>query len=92
MTGDYSLLSKFEKRADPLVLLLEMTTKVILWIWLNHKKNVIIDNVALVVRLKHNLLSIIQLCDKGHQVWFSNEECVVSDKKDNKVVLIENRK
>ena len=56
------------------------------------KGNVIIDNVALVKGLEHNLLSICQLCDRGHQVWFSNEARVVSDKKDNKVVLTENRK
>nr|XP_017227740.1 PREDICTED: uncharacterized protein LOC108203354 [Daucus carota subsp. sativus] len=72
MTGDSTLLSKFEGRAGP--------------------RNVIIDNVALVKGLKHNLHIISQLCDRGHQVWFSTEACVISDMKDNKVVLIENRK
>ena len=47
----------------------------------------VIDNVTLVDGLKHNFLSISQLCDKGHQVWFSNEACVVSDKEDNKVSI-----
>ena len=61
-------------------------------IWFDFKGIVIIDNVALVKGLKHNLLSISQLCDRGHQIWFSNQACVISDKKDNKVVLTRNRK
>ena len=44
------------------------------------KENVIIDYVALVDGLKHNLLSISQLCDKGNEVWFTKETCVISDK------------
>ena len=33
-----------------------------------------------------------QLCDRGHQVWFSEEACVVSNKKDNNVILSGKRK
>ena len=51
-----------------------------------------IDEVALVEGLKHNLLSISQLCDRGHNVWFSSEAYVVSNKKSNNVVMIGNRK
>ena len=51
------------------------------------KDNVIIDEVALVEGLKHNLHSISKICDRGHQVMFSNESCVVTSKKSNNVVL-----
>jgi len=41
------------------------------------KGNLII-NVLLVESLKHNLLSISQLCDKGLQVIFQLEICLIS--------------
>ena len=34
-----------------------------------------IDDVMLVERLSYNLLSISQLCDKGHKVLFDTEAC-----------------
>jgi len=40
--------------------------------------NLIIPNVLLVEGLKHNLLSISQLCDKGLQVTFQPEICLIS--------------
>ena len=43
-------------------------------------ENVIIESVALVDGLKHNFLSISQLCDKGNEVWFTNEAYVISHK------------
>ena len=44
------------------------------------KENVIIDSVALVDGLKHNLLSISQLCDKGNEsLVFKGSLCVISD-------------
>ena len=51
-----------------------------------------LDNIAIVDGLKHNLLSIIQLCEKWHQVWFSTEVYVVSNKKKIKMVLTRNIK
>ena len=44
------------------------------------KDNVIIDFVALVDGLKHNLLSISQQFNKGNEVWFTKKACVISDK------------
>ena len=38
-----------------------------------------IDNVLLVEGLKHNLLSISQLCDSGSNVSFSHEECIIKN-------------
>ncbi|XP_059635284.1 uncharacterized protein LOC132277441, partial [Cornus florida] len=40
-----------------------------------------IDDVLLVKGLKHNLFSISQLCDKGYDVLFKSDKCIV--KKDN---------
>ncbi|KAL8088888.1 hypothetical protein AgCh_038594 [Apium graveolens] len=54
--------------------------------------NVIIEEVALVDGLKHNLLSTNQLCDKGNSVTFNSEACVVTNTKSNKVVLTGVRK
>ena len=56
------------------------------------KENVIIEEVALVEGLKHNLLSVSQLCDKGNNVLFTSEACIVSAKESNEVVLTGYRK
>ncbi|RDX73915.1 hypothetical protein CR513_46399, partial [Mucuna pruriens] len=40
-----------------------------------------IDNVLFVKGLKHNLLSISQLCDSGYDVSFNKGECIVKDYK-----------
>ena len=39
-----------------------------------------IDNILFVEGLKHNLLSISQLCDSGYDVSFNKEECVIKFK------------
>ena len=46
-----------------------------------------IDDVSLVTLLKHNLLSISQLCDKGNRVIFEPKECVVQRMIDNEIIL-----
>ena len=46
-----------------------------------------VNKVAYVEGLKHNLLSISQLCDKGHQVIFYNKECQVRDLSSNELKL-----
>src|SRR5262249_13687082 len=38
-----------------------------------------IENVSLVKGLKHNLLSISQLCDKGYQINFEKNKCFAYD-------------
>src|SRR4051812_45142831 len=42
-------------------------------------KNPLIENVHLVNGLKHNLLSISQLCDKGYEVLFDKNACHLYD-------------
>ena len=39
-----------------------------------------IENVLLVEGLKHNLLSVSQLCDKGYLVSFDSHNCVIENK------------
>ena len=43
----------------------------------------LITYVLLVKNLKHNLLSIGQLCDKGFNISFSENKCNISDKNQN---------
>ena len=46
-----------------------------------------IENVILVDGLKHNLLSISQLCDRGFKVIFDDLACNVLDRQTNICVL-----
>ena len=43
----------------------------------------LISNVLLVKNLKHNLLSINQLCDKGFKISFSENKCSILDQNQN---------
>ena len=51
-----------------------------------------IDDVYLVEDLKHNLISISQLCDKGHRVLFSTEKCSIYEKGSDKILIEETRR
>ncbi|KAK1395993.1 hypothetical protein POM88_005856 [Heracleum sosnowskyi] len=92
MTGDSTLLTEFKERAGPRITFGDDNKGYTKGYCLIAKENVIIDEVALVDGLKHNLLSISQLCDKGFFVSFTPKACVVSSKKDNNVVLTGYRK
>ena len=87
MTGDFSLLTDFEERAGPRITFGDDSKGYTLGYGLILNQNVIIKEVALVDGLKHNLLSISQLCDKGHNVVFSKEACQVFDSRSNKIVM-----
>ena len=50
-----------------------------------------LENVLLVEGLKHNLISISQLCDKGYKVCFYANSCEVSCLESNEIKLIGNR-
>jgi len=47
----------------------------------------LIENVALVEGLKHNLLSIYQLCEKSVRVIFYNSTCDIIDEKSNSIYI-----
>ena len=92
MTGDSTLLNKFEERAGPSIAFGDDNKGYTMGYGLISKDNVIIDFGALVDGLKHNLLSISQLCDKGNEVWFTKEACVISDKPTENILLTGNKK
>ena len=50
-----------------------------------------IDNVQLVDNLKHNLLSISQLCDKIYRIDFDSSSCKIEEATSNRVVFIGSR-
>ena len=50
-----------------------------------------IDNVLYVQGLKHSLLSISQLCDKGNKVIFDSNVCIIEGKEDNVIKFIGHR-
>ncbi|KAH9770099.1 Integrase catalytic domain-containing protein [Citrus sinensis] len=51
----------------------------------------LIENVCLVENLKHNLISISQLCDKGYKVIFDKFSCVIKNSCDGKTLFVGNR-
>lgn len=51
----------------------------------------IIENVLLVDGLRHNLLSISQLCDKGHRVIFEKSHCIIEDIEEKKTIFVGTR-
>jgi hypothetical protein len=46
-----------------------------------------IKDVLYVEGLKHNLLSISQLCDKGFKIKFTKDECLIEDEVTHEVKL-----
>ena len=50
-----------------------------------------IQNVLLVDGLKHNLLSISQLCDKGNRVIFNKSHCTIESTNNHKALFVGNR-
>jgi hypothetical protein len=40
-------------------------------------KNTKADNVLLVEDMKHNILSVSQICDQGHKVTFNSQKCEI---------------
>ena len=49
--------------------------------------NVIVEEISLIDGLMHNLLSVSQFCDKGYEVLFKKEKCMITDKRDQKLAL-----
>ena len=50
-------------------------------------ENIIIKKVALVSGLKHNLLSVSQITDRGYHINFMKNHCEIINKKTGKIVL-----
>ena len=92
MTGDSSMLISFVEKAGPSITFRDNSKAYTIGYGLIAKENVIIDEVELVFGLKHNLLSISQLCDKGFKINFTSAACVVTKGGDRNVVLIGQKK
>ena len=92
MTGYQSLLTRFEEKAGPGVTFGDDSKGFTLGYGMIKKDNVIIEKVALVDGLKHNLLSISQLCDNGKKVHFSQESCFIANKESGNILLTGNMK
>ena len=92
MTGDSTLHTKFVEKAGPNITFGDDSKGYTMGYGLILSENVIIEAIALVDGLKHNLLSISQLCDKGNKVWFTKEACVISDKTTGNILLTGNMK
>ena len=87
MTGNKSLLSEFEEKAGPAVSYGDGNLGQTLGYGNIEIGNVIIEKVALVSGLKHNLLSVSQITDRGYHVNFMKDHCEIINKKTRKIVL-----
>ena len=50
-----------------------------------------LENVLYILGLKHNLISISQLCDRDYKVSFESFLCIVTNSFDNSTIFIRNR-
>ena len=50
-----------------------------------------LENVLYVLGLKHNLISISQLCDRGYKVSFQSSLCIVTNLSNYSTIFIRNR-
>jgi hypothetical protein len=91
MTGDDSLFSSITKINDGKVTFGNNSKGKIIGVGnIRSKSSLSIKKVFLVNNLKHNLLRIIQLCDKGYKIMFDYACCLILE--NDKVLCIGNRK
>ena len=92
MTGDISLFSTISKKDGGHVTFGDNAKGKIIGIGdIGNNSHIIIENVLLVDSLKHNLLSISQLCDKGFKVIFEPNSCTIENMNDGKTSCVGNR-
>jgi len=77
MTGDASLLTRLTLKHGGYVTYGDNNKGKIVGGDIGVKGNLTIQNVLLVEGIKHNLLSISQLCDKRLEVTFQAEICLI---------------
>jgi len=58
---------------------------------IGRNNRVIIEDVLLVKGLKHNLLSISQLCDKRYKITFEPDQCLITVSKSAETILVGKR-
>ena len=93
MTGNYSWFSSFTKieNGGDVSFGDNSKGKIIGIGNVGNVSSTLIENVCLVENLKHNLLSISQLCDKGYRVIFDESKCVIENECDGKVLFVGNK-
>ena len=79
MTGDRDkFLTLWKERNGPVSFENDKSAEIIgegiVWIGNKNKKA---QNVLLVEYMKHNLLSVIQMCDQGQKVTFDSKKCEI---------------
>src|SRR3954470_18962107 len=93
MTGKINMLSSPQHKDGGLVTFGDNNQcKVIAISNVGQGKNPLIENVLLVDGLKHNLLSISQLCDKGYKVLFDKNACRLYDSDMTNIIAKDYRK
>ena len=88
MTGDRDKFLTLRKERDGSVFFRnDDSTKIIgkgtVWIGNKNEKE---ENVLLVEYMKHNLLSVSQMCDQGHKVTFNSQKCEIKREGSGKLV------
>jgi len=80
MTGDASQLINLKWKPDGFVTYGDNNRGRILGVGhIGGDNDVIIKDVLLVYGLKHNLLSISQLCDRAYKITFESNLCLIVD-------------
>ena len=80
MTGDISLFFNFVSKKKGFVTYGDNNKGAILdKDSIGNPSSISISDVLLVEGLKHNLISISQLCDKGYKIVFSQECCIIEN-------------
>ena len=92
MTGNKALLSEYEEKAGPKVSYRDGNMGRTVGYGKINLGSVIIENVAFVLGLKHDLLSVSQICDRGYHVNFHPEYCEVVSKSTRESVLVGHRR
>ena len=88
MTGKANLFSHLELKKGGKVVFCDNAKGNIVGIGRVGKKDfTYIKNVLLVDGLKHNLVCVSQLCDKGNRVTFELKKCFVTHVEENKVIF-----
>ena len=88
MIGDYTLLCTLNTKEEGTITFKDNAKVKIVGIGnVGNPKNPSIENVLLVDGLKHNLISISQLCDKGYRVIFDKKDYSIVDHNSNALIF-----
>ena len=90
MTNDFSKFSTFTKKDGGFVTFGDNAKGKIIGIGdVSNSSPPIIENVLLVDNLKHNLLSISQLCDNGYRVVFESSKYLIENAYSKEVIFVD---